>query len=473
MEHSDVSSRTLEKALLKYVSKEVFCDVTLVSDDLQQFPAHKLVLGAHSPVLESLLLSLKQNNENTVLHMRGYTGTSIQKVLNFMYSGKDLLENDLNFVNLANDLKIPGLMNVATDSNNIRPAVLQEDLGEISRTYFILKQANISLNLFEDKAEEKKNRRGTVIKVTPKNSGLDINKTNEESIPLKLIEDNSEEKKIVNRKEVSTITDYDIFDEDVIGEKPKLPRLSYYKIMDNMLECVFCDQVEKNKDNLVHHVRTFHSEIKEYKCKICAKKFKSVVHLEYHFYAHPHHPYQCITCDYTNERKGNVRSHYIDQHLPKYHKKRYACKRCSYTTHNHQLMQAHVQRVHGEGAAKFECEQCGALLTGKSSLLGHIKLKHKKERFPCSKCPYRASSKSFLKIHEEGIHDGVLRECTQCEYKSKTPFGLKKHIDVNHRGIRYNCNQCPKVFRNKFQLKKHELKKHNVPHTFQEHIVES
>ena len=83
-----MSTRThdyLKKALSKYVSKEVFCDVTLVSDDLQQFPAHKVVLGAHSPVLETLLLSLKQNNDNTVLHMRGYTGTSIQRMLKFMY----------------------------------------------------------------------------------------------------------------------------------------------------------------------------------------------------------------------------------------------------------------------------------------------------------------------------------------------------------------------------------------------------
>ena len=150
MEQSELSSKTndfLEKALLKYVSKEVFCDVTLVSDDLQQFPAHKLVLGAHSPVLETLLLSLKQNNDNTVLHMRGYTGTSIQRMLKFMYSGKDLLENenDINFVNLSNDLKIKGLMDDVPDSDNTAPVNLQENLDEITSNYSILKQSSISL----------------------------------------------------------------------------------------------------------------------------------------------------------------------------------------------------------------------------------------------------------------------------------------------------------------------------------------
>ena len=58
MEHTaSTVNGCLEAALLKYVSKEVFCDVTLVSDDFQLFPAHKLVLAAHSPVLERLLLS--------------------------------------------------------------------------------------------------------------------------------------------------------------------------------------------------------------------------------------------------------------------------------------------------------------------------------------------------------------------------------------------------------------------------------
>ena len=471
MEESEMSSRThdyLKKALTKYVSKEVFCDVTLVSDDLQQFPAHKVVLGAHSPVLETLLLSLKQNNDNTVLHMRGYTGTSIQRMLIFMYSGKDLAEYDKNFVNLANDLKIPGIMNVETDSNNIAPANFQENLDEISSNYLLLKQSSISLNLVEVKSEEKE-----IMK----------DKGEEESISFNLVKENSEEKKLQQNKNtegtenILSNAEYDVVDVDEMGEKPMLSHLSYFKIIDdvqNMLECVFCEEVEKRKAKLTHHVRKFHSEIKEYKCKSCGKKFKSVKMLEYHFHAnHRPHPYQCIQCDYTNGVKGNVRSHYIFQHLPKYHNKRYLCKKCSYTTHNHSLMKSHVQSMHGEGREKFECEQCGVLLTGKASLHSHIELKHRKKRFQCSRCPYKAPARSYLKIHEEGIHEGILRECSQCEFKSKTPIGLKKHIDVNHRGIRYNCNQCSKVFRNKSQLKIHELKKHNVPHTFREHISEN
>ena len=451
MEQSEMSSRTnnfLEKALLKYVSKEVFCDVTLVSDDLQQFPAHKLVLGAHSPVLETLLLSLKQNNDNTVLHMRGYTGTSIQRMLKFMYSGKDLLENenDINFVNLSNDLKIKGLMDDVPDSDNTAPVNLQENLDEITSNYLILKQSSISLNLINENREEKE---------------IESDKSKEGS-----------EKILVNNEE------YDVVDEDALREEPKLSRHSYdyFKLVENVpntFECVFCEHVEKRKIHLFHHVKEHHSEVKEYKCKVCSKEFKSVFHLEYHFHAHHRpHPYQCSKCDYTSGKKDKVGSHYSDQHLPKYPKKSYICKKCSYTTHSNYLMKTHVKNIHGEGPEKVKCEQCGAILS-KPSLSSHIKLKHKREKFPCSRCPFRAPTKAYLKIHEEGIHEGVLRECSECDFKSKSPFGLKRHIETIHRGIRYNCHHCSQVYNSKSQLKKHEIKKHNVPHTFRERIMDS
>ena len=61
------SDLTLQNAVSKYVMKEQFCDVTLVSDDFHQFPAHKIVLSAFSPVLEKLLLSSNQKTDQTVL----------------------------------------------------------------------------------------------------------------------------------------------------------------------------------------------------------------------------------------------------------------------------------------------------------------------------------------------------------------------------------------------------------------------
>ena len=157
MEHTaSTVNGCLEAALLKYVSKEVFCDVTLVSDDFQLFPAHKLVLAAHSPVLERLLLSLGRTNDNTVLHMRGYKGVSIQRMLNFLYSGEAVEDNDSNMNNLVMDLKIAGLMK-DVPVTNIPLSCLkksQQNIDGIISNHKILKHKSISLNVITENKEE-------------------------------------------------------------------------------------------------------------------------------------------------------------------------------------------------------------------------------------------------------------------------------------------------------------------------------
>ena len=78
----------LKHLLSKYVVKGNFCDVTLVSDDYQQFSAHKIMLAAHSPVLETLLLNCPQRETHTVFHLRGFSGLQLQHLLHLVYAGE-------------------------------------------------------------------------------------------------------------------------------------------------------------------------------------------------------------------------------------------------------------------------------------------------------------------------------------------------------------------------------------------------
>ena len=106
----------LQRVLSKYVRKENFTDVTLVSDDFQTFRAHKLVVSAYSPVLERLLLlNTTLSSEHTVLHVRGFHGRTIQKMLKFMYFGEVTLEKEQlsSFSAAAEELKVLGLVNMS------------------------------------------------------------------------------------------------------------------------------------------------------------------------------------------------------------------------------------------------------------------------------------------------------------------------------------------------------------------------
>ena len=83
-----------------------FSDVTLVSDDQIQTPAHKVVLSACSPVLKTLLVT--NPHSHPLLYLRGIKHTELQALLKFMYFGEtQIFENRINdFVCVAKDLEI-------------------------------------------------------------------------------------------------------------------------------------------------------------------------------------------------------------------------------------------------------------------------------------------------------------------------------------------------------------------------------
>ena len=83
-----------------------FADVTLVSDDQIQTPAHKVVLSACSPVLKTLLVN--NPHSHPLLYLRGIKQTELQAILKFMYFGEtQIFENRINdFVSVAKDLEV-------------------------------------------------------------------------------------------------------------------------------------------------------------------------------------------------------------------------------------------------------------------------------------------------------------------------------------------------------------------------------
>merc|ERR1712212_788142 len=83
-----------------------FADVTLVSDDQIQTPAHKVVLSACSPVLKTLLVN--NPHSHPLLYLRGIKQTELQAILKFMYFGEtQIFESRINdFVSVAKDLEV-------------------------------------------------------------------------------------------------------------------------------------------------------------------------------------------------------------------------------------------------------------------------------------------------------------------------------------------------------------------------------
>ena len=82
-------------------------DVTLVCEDKTRFKSHKFILNACSPVFQSIIDDLP-DNENSVIYLRGVSAPEMKSILQFMYLGQTTFYQDRinEFLNVAKSLEI-------------------------------------------------------------------------------------------------------------------------------------------------------------------------------------------------------------------------------------------------------------------------------------------------------------------------------------------------------------------------------
>ena len=113
---------TFSGSILKgCLNQHDFADVTLVSDDEEQFKVHKVILSAFSSFFRRVLLN--NPHSHPLLYLRGVKQTDLECLINFMYLGQaQILHQDLDqFLKLAQELEIAGISNVTTEFNKNIP----------------------------------------------------------------------------------------------------------------------------------------------------------------------------------------------------------------------------------------------------------------------------------------------------------------------------------------------------------------
>ena len=131
---------------------EDFFDVTLVSEDGHLLKAHKVLLSASSPLLDTILKS--QDHPKPLIFMRGAKMDVLNSLLDFIYFGQVEIRGDQldKFMALANELKVKGLSrdeNLANGKNNEEnknPPLEASDKEEESR---IINETTESTSLHE------------------------------------------------------------------------------------------------------------------------------------------------------------------------------------------------------------------------------------------------------------------------------------------------------------------------------------
>ena len=86
-----------------------FCDVTLVCEDNQQIPCHRVILAASSPLLKAMIRS--SQHSHPLLYFSGVKARDLARMVDFIYKGQvQVYQLDLtDFLTLAEMLKVKGV----------------------------------------------------------------------------------------------------------------------------------------------------------------------------------------------------------------------------------------------------------------------------------------------------------------------------------------------------------------------------
>ena len=225
--------------------EERFTDVTLVSEDNQQFKAHKLVLSAGSKYFDQLLED--KNHPHLMLCMAGISSGDLKNVLDYIYNGEIMvLEEDLQqFLNVASSLKCLGL-SISNPENNIQ-------------------NQNVEAENIEQEEENQE-----------KSNGNDSFKSMDDIITEYITTTESSLKP--SSKATCTV------DGVVVSRKDLNEMLEpfYKKEPNGTFSCTQCQAVRNKKANIQEHAQ-IHINC-EWKCENCWKVFKTSSVLRTHNY---------------------------------------------------------------------------------------------------------------------------------------------------------------------------------------------
>ena len=215
--------------------EEDFFDVTLVSDDLQQVSAHKLVLSACSEYFKTVLKQSK--HQHPMLCLDGVSFSNLNSILDYIYNGETQIErmNLKQFLAVAEKLKVEGLKKEEEELE--AESSYSEDLVDMD-----IPVEEQSVDLQEEKVKVKKTKT--------------LSKKERKKIK---VNDNQVIK--VNFKEMDSEHDLDLkLDETMVTND------------DGSFECTICLKSSSIKANARAHAET-HFEGLTFSCTDCEKSF--------------------------------------------------------------------------------------------------------------------------------------------------------------------------------------------------------
>ena len=325
-------SRELFKNLME---TQEFTDVTLISDDQQQYRVHKFILSACSTAFRKIL---HNNPTNSSIYLRGIHHEELESILQFIYLGEATVYHERmnEFVNVAKNL----------DIKEIGKNVVDEECGGLNMNY------NQYLDQ-EDPIESDK-KQSSDVTISSRTTSQEINKS--DPSPSMILDD--------ARPYHCQQCDFKASRKDnlKVHVQNKHEGIKY--------PCQQCDYQANSSSNLQAHVKSKHEGIK-YLCQQCDYQGSSSSNLQVHVKSkHEGIKYPCQQCDYQATTSFNLQVHVKFKHEGI----KYPCQQCDYQANTSNRLQTHVEYKHLD--IKNQCQLCDYQATTFGNLQKHVKVKH-------------------------------------------------------------------------------------------------
>ena len=351
-----------------------FADVTLVSDDMIPFQAHRSILGLSSQLLNSLFEVT--NEPKQVLFLKGVSSTQLESILQYIYIGEISVKTDKveDFSKVAAELGITNFLNTYSNANALYQKAERKEDKDTKLDRKPIEKLDFLSSLEENSEfyEQKVNFKSlNFLDSADTTDSPDINATEnfydsediatetqdtipdgiklfykEEALQLQPTDDVQTNEEDTEKTEAVSGSNKDEGKNQLTEAQRKRKELYLQRKPEEPSECKVCARVFTTQRSMQRHHKSVH-ELYQVECEECGKKFGMKDTLNVHIKAvHRNFKYKCDICGIEKKTPKSIANHKNREHpLP-------TCETCNIRFNTVSEFNVHVQKEHIEKYCK-------------------------------------------------------------------------------------------------------------------------
>ena len=431
-------SSSVPKLLNCHRIEDRFTDVTLISDDNEQFKAHKLVLSSGSKFFDKILGDI--SHSHPVIFLDSVYSGDLNNVLEYIYNGEIMVpEADLQtFLKLATRLKCSGL-------SRKQEKRIETSFKDQKESFHDQQDEN-TLNDSHPKSDSQDN---LIVKSESgsnesESDSFILSKSNMEDIISSFALSTEEPMKSNNQGKFLLLEKRKDVDSSCI-----IPTDSCISSTNEAVCTMNGKSISRESLNKVLEIFIKPEPNDMFSCTQCPTQSSKKTNLQQHAEIHLNLQWKCDLCTHVLRTSATLRQH-----------KRISCKGLQNTEESNctgaQQVQIKQTPIKNESVAPFGRE---LNLVNMERKFGNI-VRKEVTKF-CKIKGEMFAMRDLNKILEEyyqKVSDNNYK-CLKCSTTTKNKSHMEEHAQIHVKDLEFKCDHCCKIVSTTNKMRQHKLKK--------------